>query len=75
MRILGVPDPAQEGVSTYTFASVSAWLQVLLVYAISIGARIAEKGMKTTFFPDDVMILSEKELSNRRCGAKNEKQT
>ena len=66
MQGFGVPDPAQSGVSTYTFASPAAWLQVICVIALSIGIRFTEKGLKVVFFPDDVMILSEKEVSKAK---------
>jgi magnesium-transporting ATPase (P-type) len=63
MQGFGVPDPAQSGISTLTFASPAAWLQIVCVVALSIGIRFTEKGLKVVFFPDDVMILSEKEVS------------
>lgn len=66
MQLLQVPDPAQSGVATLTFASASVWLQILLIYALSVGIRLLEKALKSTFYPDDVMILSEKELAKRK---------
>ena len=61
MQGFGVPDPQQAGMSTQTFASAGAWLQILAAVALATGLRYIEKGMKAIFFPDDVQILGERE--------------
>mmetsp|Transcript_12632 Transcript_12632/g.32713 ORF Transcript_12632/g.32713 Transcript_12632/m.32713 type:complete len:128 (-) Transcript_12632:64-447(-) len=63
----GVPDPQQAGMSTQTFSSAAAWLQIVAAIALSIGIRFTEKGLKAIFYPDDVMILSEKEVSKPKA--------
>ena len=63
MQAFQVPDPQQVGVTTQTFASAAAWLQILVAIALSVGIRFTEKGLKVIFYPDDVMILSEREVS------------
>ena len=67
MQIFKVPDPGQSGVTTQTFQSAAAWLQMICVIALSVGVRFIEKGMKTIFYPDDVQILSEGEVSKLKA--------
>jgi len=67
MQGFGVPDPQQAGMSTQTFSSAAAWLQIVAAIALSIGIRFTEKGLKAIFYPDDVMILSEKEVSKPKA--------
>ena len=59
-----MPDPAIVGITANTFSSISCWLQILAVVLLSLGLRFVEKGFKTAFYPDDVTILAEKELSS-----------
>lgn len=43
------------------------WVEVLLVYLITFSLRFAERSARWLFFPNDDMVLAERELQVREC--------
>uniref|UniRef100_A0A7S2X1N1 P-type ATPase C-terminal domain-containing protein n=1 Tax=Chloropicon primus TaxID=1764295 RepID=A0A7S2X1N1_9CHLO len=69
MQVLGVPDPGQAGMSNQIFSSAAAWLQMVLVILVSLGLRLGEKGLKAVFYPDDIQLLAEMEVGEKKTQA------
>lgn len=44
------------------------WVEVLLVYIITFSLRFAERSARWLFFPNDDMVLAERELQARGSG-------
>eukprot|EP01025_Chloroclados_australasicus_P031044 TRINITY_DN3132_c0_g4_i1.p1 TRINITY_DN3132_c0_g4~~TRINITY_DN3132_c0_g4_i1.p1 ORF type:complete len:1356 (-),score=176.40 TRINITY_DN3132_c0_g4_i1:580-4509(-) len=59
----GEVDTAQVGVGLLLFSSTYYWFTIIVVYAIAFGWRFFERTVKWLFFPDDNVILAEKEKS------------